>query len=531
MASKRKNGEWRTTHRDAEHRQREITLPGDLVKSTAVEFERLSRVLAAYVYFDVPIEKKDQRRIDDFAEGLKNKWIKHGLLPGKPEVLTVQSLVERFKAKRCGVKELTITSEKAALQDIVDYCVPDTDVNDVTVEKAEGYRPWMLKDRVPVLCIATANRRVGKAKQVFDAAERWGYIGKSPFANIKAGSSTNPDNQDCIDHDRFMALFNVCADEPELQCILGCVAYGSLRITSDTNPIKFSDIVSVEIDGRKYGVLMVAEKSKGTKTGGRPVVIVPQWQSCFDAVEAAKAPGQELVFVNYRTTAKIRSALYRRAVRAGIVQKGEKLWNKLFNALRSTRITHCDNAGMPDALQDIMFGNTAKVREAHYKLKRKGFKTVEEYVKAVLPYLSSGAGAEKSPIESPIESPIISHQNSPVLSMIDNGEDWQETVESALKCVGYTDADARMIVEKDRYAHSFYDDLKYCRERVCDWKERRISFAGMVGSVLSYAVKIHYRALRGSAVSKTFLDLDNFDKLAGAGLEPARPYGQGILNP
>ena len=523
MASKRKNGEWRTTHRDAERRQREITLPGDINKSTAVEFERLSRVLAAHVYFDAPIEKKDQRRIDDFAEGLKNKWIKHGLLPGKPEVLTVQSLVERFKAKRCGVKELTVTSEKAALQDIVDYCGPDTDVNDVTVEKAEGFRPWMLKDRVPIIkSKATANRRVGKAKQVFDAAERWGHTDKSPFADIKAGSSTtDPDDQDCVEHDRFMALFNACADDHELQGLLACSAYGSLRITSDTNPIKFSDIVSVEIDGRKYGVLMVAKKSKGTKTGGRPVVIVQQWQSCFDALEAAKAPGQEQVFVKYRTTAKIRSALYQRAVRAGIVQKGEKLWNKLFNALRSTRITHCDNTGMPDALQDIMFGNTAKVREAHYKLKRKGFKIVEEYVRAVLPYLSSGAGAEKSPIESP----IISHQNSPVLSMIDNGEDWQETVESALKCVGYTDEDSRMIVKKDKYAQSFYNDLKYYRERVCDWKEYKASFVKMVGSVLSHAVKIHYRALRGSDVSKTFLDLDNFDKLARAGLEPAQPYG------
>ena len=78
-----------------------------------------------------------------------------------------------------------------------------------------------------------------------------------------------------------------------------------------------------------------------------------------------------------------------------------------------------------------------------------------------------------------------------------------------------------MIVEKDKYAKSFYDDIKYCRERVCDWKERKISLVEMVGSVLSYTVKIHYRALRGSAISKTFLNIGNLDKalpLAGAGL-------------
>ena len=118
--------------------------------------------------------------------------------------------------------------------------------------------------------------------------------------------------------------------------------------------------------------------------------------------------------------------------------------------------------------------------------------------------------------------------------MIDNGVSWQETVAWALKCVGYTDEHARMIVEKDKHAQSFYDDIKYCREIVCEWKNRKISSLGMIGSVLSYTFKIHYRALRGSTVSKTFLDFDNLDKtlpLAGAGLEPAQPYGQGILNP
>ena len=57
---------------------------------------------------------------------------------------------------------------------------------------------------------------------------------------------------------------------------------------------------------------------------------------------------------------------------------------------------------------------------------------------------------------------------------------------------------------------------------------------GNVWSDLSYTFKIHYRALRGSAVSNTFLDFGSLDKtlpLAEAGLEPAQPYGQGILNP
>ena len=52
-------------------------------------------------------------------------------------------------------------------------------------------------------------------------------------------------------------------------------------------------------------------------------------------------------------------------------------------------------------------------------------------------------------------------------------------------------------------------------------KKRKISSLGMIGSVLSYTFKIHYRALRGSAVSKTFLDFGNLDKtlpLAEAGL-------------
>ena len=519
MASKRKNGEWRTTHRDAEHRQREITLPGDLDKSTAIEFERLSRVLAAHVYFDAPIKAKDQRRIDDFAEGLKNKWIKHGLLPGKSDIPMVQSLVERFMSTRKNVKDSTVTTEKAAMQDIIDYFRPDTRVVAVTSDMAEGFRPWMLEERIPIIkSKATANRRVGKAIQVFNKAKKWGYITVSPFADITAGSSTEDADkrQDCIDYDRFIALFNACADDHELQNILASSFWGGLRVPSEVLPMKFSDIEDVTVNGRKFKVIIIAEKSEGTKTGGRPVLILPEWQSCLNALCAKKTPEQELIHVKYKNGSQIRRAIYRRAERAGIVKPGEKVWEKLFNNLRATRTTYCDNAGMPDALQDILFGNSAKVREASYKMRRKGFRTTEAYVEAILPYLSSSAGAE----ESPIESPIVSHQNLSVWSMIDNGFSWQETVESALKSVGYTDEYARMIVEKDKYAQSFYNDIKYCREMVCDWKERKVSLLGMVGSVLSYAFRIHYRALRGSAVSKTFVDFDNLDKITRQGLEP-----------
>ena len=65
--------------------------------------------------------------------------------------------------------------------------------------------------------------------------------------------------------------------------------------------------------------------------------------------------------------------------------------------------------------------------------------------------------------------------------MIDNGVSWQETIETALKSVGYADEHARIIVEKDKYAQSFYDDIKYCKKRVCGCREHRVSFLEMFG--------------------------------------------------
>ena len=506
------------------NRQKEITLPGTMLMRDVDEFERLVHALAAWKEFESPpITKRDQRLIDNLPDGLRDKLVKHGLLDGKPDIPTVLSLVERFKANRKNVKDSTVTSEKAALQDIIGYFMPNTRVDAITPDVAESFRSWMLEERIPIIkSKATANRRVGKAIQVFNKAKKWGYITVSPFADITAGSSTEgaDKRQDCIDYERFIAVFNACADDLELQCILASSYWGGIRVPSEPLAMKFSDIEHVTVNGRKFRVVMIAEESEGTKTGGRPVLILPEWQSCLDALYAKKTPEQEFVYVKYKNGAQIRRAIYRRVERAGIVKPGEKVWEKLFNNLRATRTTYCDNDGMPDALQDILFGNSARVREASYKMRLKGFRTTEAYVEAILPFLSSSAGTENFPTDFPTESPSVSHQNLSLWSMIDDGNSWQDVVEWALKSAGYTDEHARKIVENDKYAHEFYKDIKYCRERVCDWKERKVSLVGMVGSILSYTFKIHYRALRGSVVSKTFLDFDNLDKLTPTGLEP-----------
>lgn len=254
----------------------DIVLPLDTAPDVVVNFENSFKLLRAH-RDGALLTTPDRERIEVLPKGLRKILIENGLIVGKPEevdVPTVQSLVARYRAGRHDVSELTIVSEKVKLDNFLEYFKPSTRVNDITNDMCGGYRPW-LRD-VKRLAPTTANRRVSTAKTLLDKkAVEWGYISKPLFTGIRTGSTANPDRQDFITPERLQKVVDAC-DHPEQKAVLAFAYYAALRIPTEIRHMKFSDFKSVSVNGKEYQLLIVAEKSKGTKTGSRPILVHPQ---------------------------------------------------------------------------------------------------------------------------------------------------------------------------------------------------------------------------------------------------------------
>jgi hypothetical protein len=84
------------------------------------------------------------------------------------------------------------------------------------------------------------------------------------------------------------------------------------------------------------------------------------------------------------------------------------------------------------------------------------------------------------------------------------------------------------IVKHDKYAPVFYDDLKYCRERIYAYHQGKVSYFEMLGSVAAFCFRNVCRAWRGSIVSKEFLNLGNIED-CGTGIRTPTKWFRAIF--
>ena len=106
---------------------------------------------------------------------------------------------------------------------------------------------------------------------------------------------------------------------------------------------------------------------------------------------------------------------------------------------------------------------------------------------------------------------------------------------------GWDEKQARAIAENDGATMKVAKDLRRCFQKVSDHMAGRISRFTCIVTQLGFIVRTYwgmfirnpiYLALadRKFAIKRAEM-LYQKHSVAGAGLEPARPYGQGILNP
>ena len=518
-------------------RRRVVELRSGTTKKVWTEVKALSKILSDSDRLKTELPGGTMERVNLLPDYIKEYFRKDGLIEGaKSKDISLGKFLEEYNASW----HTDVSIKKRTTNYILDYLSLHTRLNEITPSKAAGIVPFWANDRKGKgkrggkLSATTITKFLPRVKTAFDKAVEWGYLERSPFANVNCENvETNKKRHCTVTLNDFYAAVD-CLDNVELRGILAFARLAGLR-PSEIKHLRFRDFETAP-NGREFFRILV----KG-KTGTRIVPLYDSLCPFYDALVAAKKEGQFYLFEKYRTRKNVATSIKKKMLKAGL-----EPWGQFFVNLRRTCINEKREKGFKQQERTAVFGNSPLVRAKNYD----GDLTVNDIALLGIENIDSGV---LSPMGIPAISPssvdpvvpetfevelfhfglpnheryfptffpTLSSDSASVWEMLDNGAYWKEVIVAALLRVGYSGKAAWEIADNDKYAFDFYSDLIYCREKIYNYQRQRISYAEMLGSVVAFCYKNFCRAWQGSVISRECLSTGSLDKMAGAGLEPA----------
>ncbi len=306
--------------------------------------------------------------VDDLADSFHEKLAKVGLVATRTVApkQTVGGLIETFLARAGHVKPSTRAAYKQTTDSLLGFLGASTSLEDVTAERADTWRSHIATDEKNVtrkresksnrLAPATVAKRVMVAKTIFGRAARWGWLQKSPFEHLKAGSQANPSRAFYVTLADTAKILEKC---PSLdwKLVVGLGRYAGLRVPSEIASMTWDDVLW------DSGRLVV----RPSKTAGheghevRVVPICPELREILDQAHEAAADGEKWVVPSLRSPSKnLRTHFKRIIARAGL-----KPWPRLFQNLRSSRATDWVEV-FPSHTVASWLGHSTAIAATHY---------------------------------------------------------------------------------------------------------------------------------------------------------------------
>jgi integrase len=267
--------------------------------------------------------------------------VAHGLCQprGGGAIVTLANLLDRFDAA-VAVKAGTRTTYLQALGMLRTHFGESTPIGTITPAHADEWRkaiadPVTVKDAdgkesTKRLAPATVAKRVRVAKAVFRKAVKWGLIASSPFADLRAGSQSNPDRAFYVAGETVRSILAACPDD-EWRAIVALSRFAGLRCPSEVAALRWGDV------NWDRGRLMV----RSPKTAGheghavRVVPIVPELRSILQDLFDRAEVGAEAVVPRLRgPSMNLRTQFERIIAKAGV-----KSWPRLFHNMRASCAT------------------------------------------------------------------------------------------------------------------------------------------------------------------------------------------------
>jgi integrase len=276
---------------------------------------------------------------------------------GATTVQTLGAFLTDYLKSRTDLEASTHGNLETAKRWLVKYFGGQRELASITPGEADTYRIWLgsTGKQAP----NTVKRLCGRAKQFFRAALRRGIIAKNPFEDMKhliVGAS--PKSRIWFVNSGVVARVLAACPNAHWRAVFALARYGGLRVPSELCLLRWQNI-----DWENGRLLVNCQKTKGHE--GKELRITPLFPELRRELEAwrAVAPaGREFVLkpaVSPKTN--LRTGLIKILKKAGI-----KPWPKLYQNLRSSRVTELRNQGFRENVVAQWLGHSVKVADEHY---------------------------------------------------------------------------------------------------------------------------------------------------------------------
>lgn len=495
MASKRKNGEWRTTYRSGE-RTHEITLPGEMSEKDVDKFEELARALVMERDFYVDLEPSVKRYKDNLPDGLRKKLVAHGLLPGKPDVLTLGGLIEYHRGIRAAMSEDSRSRDERLYRYLLECFGKDKPIDSFVKADAEKFRTFMLQRskekgegtlEEPSVC-----KFIQQLKSLFTVAVDADFLIKSPFASVKAGHKINTKKQKYISGLTIHKAIQLIQDFA-LILFLAFPRFAGIR-PCELRHLRYSNFEFYDNGAARFRILI-------GKTDKRFVPISAALRPVVDTLFATAGVNQDRVITNdnyilpekYRklTTSEV-GTLLRRTLR----KVGVECWVKIFINLRSSFITDTAGRGLVEKQKDCIIGNSEQVRLDYYLQLNMSDEDYAGLGERLLPKDWADWGAVKTPIKSPIDSPISSPFDMSFWGEFDDSTPNMEIALKLCEANGLPIDETRKMLEKDNRLNVFGNSVKSIRHSIYDYGQGKISHTQLTFRAFGFLGRAVYEFIR-----------------------------------
>lgn len=279
-------------------------------------------------------------------------------------VLTLTNLIDAF-VSRTSAGPVTVKAYKQTTDSMLAFYGKDRAVVSITAEDADRWRNWIVKSKQGAkrttpdnrLAPATVAKRCLVAKQIFRKAVRWGWIGKSPFEDVRSGSQVNVNRSHYVSPEVANDVMEACPGV-EWRVVVALARYGGLRCPSEVGAVTWSDI---DWDKGRLTVRSKKTEHHGGEHAVRVVPIQPALREVLDDAWEQAADREELVApkaagcaVNLRTT-----------LEKIILRAGHKPWPRLLQNLRASCATDWVEK-YPAHVAAKWLGHSPAVAAAHY---------------------------------------------------------------------------------------------------------------------------------------------------------------------
>lgn len=334
------NGTKRVLFTDGEGERRAVRL-GKVPAKAAESFRLRVEALLSTKELNQSPDAELSAWLRDLPERMHTRLVRVGLVEPREgaAVVTLGMLLNRFDAT-ASVKPATRAAYKQTTESLRTHLGEGTPLASITPAHADTWRKAIAepvtvkgadgKEATRQLAPATVAKRVHVARAIFKRAVRWGLIPSSAFAELRAGSQSNPDRAFYVSPESIRAIMAACPDD-EWRAIIALSRYAGLRCPSEVVALRWADV-----NWDRGRLTVRSAKTAGHEGHAHRVVPIapdlrPILQDLFDRAE----PGAEAVVPRLRSAGvNLRTHFERIIARAG-----EKPWPRLFHNMRASCAT------------------------------------------------------------------------------------------------------------------------------------------------------------------------------------------------